>query len=291
MPTIDKALAVLRKYPRVCHKNITDLPGSRQPKYHGLQRKKMGLGHRGMSQHQTYPPLGVLGEKTPFYLSVPKEPYNKSSISATNLLRISLLELQRLIDLNRIDPSEPIDISTLCNTNLYQLNVDHDRHYGFHLTEEGIDNFISPVNIEVQYASEEVIAAVERVGGIICNRFYDLYSVWVKSDPQGFFTKGIPIPKAKMPPNTLVPFYANAESRGYLADPDAVAKARIWLAQKYGYRPFDLNSLSESTRKLMSMRKDPRQIFYGLEPGWLVSIPDKVVLKPKSDLLKSYYRS
>ncbi|VDQ11998.1 unnamed protein product [Trichobilharzia regenti] len=201
MPTTDKALALLRKYPRVCHKNITDLPGSRPPKYQGLHRKKMGLGHRGMSQHQAYPPLGVLGEKTPFYLSVPKEPYNKISMSTTNLYRISLLELQRLIDLKRIDPSEPIDISTLCNTNLYRLNVDHDRQSGFHLTEEGIDNFVSPVNIEVQYASEEVIAAVERVGGVICTRFYDLYSVWVKSDPQRFFMKGIPIPKAKLPPN------------------------------------------------------------------------------------------
>ncbi|KAH8859180.1 39S ribosomal protein L15, mitochondrial [Schistosoma japonicum] len=291
MPTVDKALGLLRKYPRVCPQNVTDLPGSRPSKYQGLQRKRKGLGHRGFSQHQTFPPLGVLTAKTPFYLSVPREPYNIDSISATNLLRVSLLELQRLIDLKRINPLEPIDISTLCNTNLYRLNVDHDRHYGFHLTEEGIDNFVTPVNIEVQHASEEVIAAVERVGGIICNRFYDLYSVWVKSDPQRFFMKGIPIPKAKLPPNTLIPFYANAESRGYLADPEAVAKSRIWLAQKYGYRPTDFSSSSESIQKLMSMRKDPRQIFYGLEPGWLVSIPDKVVLKPKSDLLETYYKS
>lgn len=56
--------------------------------------------------------------------------------SENNLHRISLLELQRLIDLNRINPLEPIDISTLCNTNLYRLNVDHDRQYGFHLTDE-----------------------------------------------------------------------------------------------------------------------------------------------------------
>ncbi|CAH8503036.1 unnamed protein product [Schistosoma rodhaini] len=291
MPTVDKALALLRKYPRVSPQNISDLPGSKPPKYHGLRRMRRGLGHRGASQFQAFPPLGVLDAKTPFYLSVPKEPYNINSMSENNLCRISLLELQRLIDLNRINPLEPIDISTLCNTNLYRLNVDHDRQYGFHLTDEGIDNFVTPVNIEVQYASEEVIAAVERVGGIICNRYYDLYSVWVKSDPQGFFMKGIPIPKAKLPPNTLIPFYANAESRGYLADPEAVAKSRIWLAQKYGYRPIDFSSSSESTRKLMSMRKDPRQIFHGLEPGWLVSIPDKVVLKPKSDLLDTYHKT
>ncbi|KAH9584518.1 YmL15, variant 2 [Schistosoma haematobium] len=92
-------------------------------------------------------------------------------------------------------------------------------------------------------------------------------------------------------PPALIPFYANAESRGYLADPEEVAKSRIWLAQKYGYHPFDFSSSSESTQKLMSMRKDPRQIFHGLEPGWLVSIPDKAVLKPKSDLLDAYHKS
>lgn len=260
-------------------------------RYHGLKRKKRGLGHRGESQFQAWPPLGVLGQKTPFYLTVPKEPYNLNHLSKRNLLRLSLKELQRLIDLHRIDPSEPIDLTTFCNTGLYHIDVDHSRHYGFWLTDEGVDIFETPVNIEVQHASEHVIAAIERVGGVITTRFYDLFSIFAKSDPLKFFKSGIPIPKAKLPPEDAIPYYSNAESRGYLADPESIAEARVWLAQKYGYPVVDLSNQPKSIQKLMSIQKDPRQIFYGLHPGWLVSLTDKVVLKPKSENLNEYYRS
>ncbi|GAA55124.1 39S ribosomal protein L15 mitochondrial [Clonorchis sinensis] len=78
-----------------------------------------------------------------------------------------------------------------------------------------------------------------------------------------------------------VPYYANAENRGYLADPEELAAARLWLAQKYGYSLTDCASQSEDMRTLMSLRKDPRQIFLGLNPGDLVSLADEVVLKPR----------
>lgn len=50
--------------------------------------------------------------------------------------------------------------------------------------------FKAKVNIEVQYASEQVIAAVERNGGIIRTAFYDIFSVACLSDPETFFKKG-----------------------------------------------------------------------------------------------------
>ena len=97
--------------------------------------------------------------------------------------------MQLLIDTNAIDPSEPIDLGTLCRTNQYEIDP-HDNHYGVHLTEEGIDLFKAKVNIEVQYASQHVIAAVERNGGIIRTAFYDIFSVACLSNPESFFKKG-----------------------------------------------------------------------------------------------------
>lgn len=38
-------------------------------------------------------------------------------------------------------------------------------------------------------------------------------------------------------------------------------------------------------------RKDPRQIFYGLEPGWVVNMKDKVIVKPTDPVLKEFYAS
>lgn len=48
---------------------------------------------------------------------------------------LSLLQLQRMIDLGRIDADEPIDLTTLCNTNLYHIEL-HKRHFGVNLTDE-----------------------------------------------------------------------------------------------------------------------------------------------------------
>ena len=50
------------------------------------------------------------------------------------------------------------------------------------------------------------------------------------------------------------------------------------LAQKYGY---ELPKIEEDPKYEMFNRvKDPRQVFYGLEPGWVVNLVDKVIMKP-----------
>ena len=46
------------------------------------------------------------------------------------------------------------------------------------------------MNIEVQWASEPVIAAVERNGGVITTAYYDVHSLWAVINPEKFFEKG-----------------------------------------------------------------------------------------------------
>ncbi|KAL3319198.1 YmL15 [Cichlidogyrus casuarinus] len=266
----------IRNSPRISKFNVVDLPGAVLPKYDGLSRKRQGRGHRGQSQFGAYQPLGKLIGKTPFYLTVPKEPYN--SFAKRHYLRISLTELQRLIDMKRVDINSPIDLTSICNTGLFTMDSLVDRNYGIHLTSEGADLFTSPVNIEVQYASESVIAAVERMGGVITTRFYDLFSIYAKSDPKKFFQAGYPIPEAKLPPADALEYYCGAENRGYLADRLEIAKARVWLSQKYGYQPPDLST--SPIKQMLMLRKHERQIFHNLQPGWLVNLVDGTVIKP-----------
>jgi len=48
---------------------------------------------------------------------------------------LSLLQLQRMIDLGRVDVNRPIDITALCNSQL--IKVDRElNQYGIHLTDE-----------------------------------------------------------------------------------------------------------------------------------------------------------
>ena len=51
--------------------------------------------------------------------------------------------------------------------------------------------FKAKVAIEVQYAEEEVIAAIEKNGGTIRTAYYDIYSVYCLSNPERFFRKGM----------------------------------------------------------------------------------------------------
>jgi len=45
--------------------------------------------------------------------------------------------------------------------------------------------------LEVQYAPEHVIAAVEKNGGIITTAFYDVMSLQAAVDPEAFFKRVI----------------------------------------------------------------------------------------------------
>lgn len=40
---------------------------------------------------------------------------------------------------------------------------------------------------------------------------------------------------------------------------------------------------------MLTLRKDPRQVFFGLEPGWLVNLKDREILKPIDREWQEFY--
>lgn len=59
------------------------------------------------------------------------------------------------------------------------------------------------------------------------------------------------------------------------------------MAQKYGY---ELPTFKEDDQSFVyRIRKDPRQIFFGLEPGWVVNLKDKEILVPEDSELVDFY--
>ncbi|RVE45166.1 hypothetical protein evm_010189 [Chilo suppressalis] len=191
-----------------------------------------------------------------------------------------------MIDTDRVDVTAPIDIASIVKTGLYNFFPDQ-KHFGINLTDEGADTFEAKINIEVQWASELVIAAIEKKGGVISTAYYDPHSLFLLKNPKIFFESGQAIPRRMIPPQDAIEYYTSAENRGYLADPDQISQARIKLAQKYGYQlPIIEN---DSDYNILSERKDPRQIFYGLEPGWVINLKDECILKPKDEELLRFY--
>nr|XP_060631296.1 large ribosomal subunit protein uL15m [Anolis sagrei ordinatus] len=287
-----KALELLRTLPRVSLANLRHNDGARHPERRrgrGRHRgRKSGRGHKGERQRGTRPRLGFEGGQTPFYLVIPKYSYNEGHSFRHQYPPLSLQKLQYLIDLGRVDPTEPIDLTQLTNARGIAIQT-KKRHYGIQLVEEGADIFKAKINIEVQMASELAIAAVEKNGGVITTAFYDPRSLEILCKPVPFFLQGKPIPKRMLPSEDLVRYYTDAKNRGYLADPSKVQEARVELAKKYGYVLPDITQ--DELFQMLSRRKDPRQIFFGLAPGWVVNMSDKKILKPTDKNLLEYYSS
>ncbi|XP_049815117.1 39S ribosomal protein L15, mitochondrial [Schistocerca nitens] len=288
---LSKAAELLRSLPRVTLANIRNNPGSRKKTKRGRAQHggdKHGAGNKGSGQRQNFMRLGYETGNNPFYLRFGYEPYYKGHHLRRQYPPLSLLQLQRLLDTDRLDSSQPIDLTAICNTGLFSI-VPDQHHYGFQLTDEGADIFKAKVNIEVQWTTEPVIAAIERNGGVITTAFYDTHSLWAAINPEKFFMKGEPIPRRMLPPADAIEYYTDPAKRGYLADPEKVSWERFVLAQKYGYKLPEIEN--DPLYSMFCMRKDPRQIFFGLEPGWVVNLPDKVILKPTDEQLKEFYKS
>lgn len=280
---------MLRSLPRVSLNNIRDNPGSKKTQKRGRGQHggdKHGSGNKGSGQRQNYMRLGYETGNNPFYLRVPQEHYYRGHHHRRQYPPLSLLELQQIIDKDRLDITKPIDVASIVRTGFYNFFPDK-KQFGLNLTDEGADIFATQINIEVQWASEQVIAAIEKNGGVITTAYYDPHSLYLLKNPKKFFETGQAIPRRMIPPADAIEYYSSAETRGYLADPEQVSQARLKLAQKYGYELPDLQN--DSNYQMLSERKDPRQIFHGLEPGWVVNLKDKCILKPKDEELLRFY--
>uniref|UniRef100_A0A8D0HGS7 Large ribosomal subunit protein uL15m n=1 Tax=Sphenodon punctatus TaxID=8508 RepID=A0A8D0HGS7_SPHPU len=283
------ALELLRTLPRVSLANLRPNPGARHREKRcgrGLYGGgKSGRGHKGERQRGTRPRLGFEGGQTPFYLVIPKYGYNEGHSFRRQYHPLSLRKLQYLIDLGRVDTTQPLDLTQLTNARGITIQP-FKRDYGVQL---GADIFSAKINIEVQMASELTIAAIEKNGGVITTGFYDPISLEILCKPVPFFLRGKPIPKRMLPPEELVRYYTDAKNRGYLADPSKIPEARLELAKKYGYILPDITK--DELFQMLSTRKDPRQIFFGLAPGLVVNMAEKKILKPTDERLIKYYSS
>ncbi|XP_034428739.1 39S ribosomal protein L15, mitochondrial [Hippoglossus hippoglossus] len=287
-----KALGVLQTLPRITLANLRPEPGSKKEDrrrgrgQHGGNRS--GRGHKGERQRGNRPRLGFEGGQTPFYLVIPKYGFNEGHSRRPQYQPLSLRRLQYLIDLGRVDTTQPIDLTQLVNGRGVTIQP-LKRDYGVQLVDEGASKFAAKIHIEVQRASEGAIAAIERNGGVITTSFYDPISLGILIKPVPFFLRGQPIPKRMLPGQEMVQYYMDAENRGYMADPEKIQQARLALAQKYGYILPDISK--DELYHMLSMRKDVRQIFFGLAPGWVVNMSEKKILKPTDEKLLKYYSS
>lgn len=60
-----------------------------------------------------------------------------------------------------------------------------------YISFQGANVFRAKINIEVQWANESTIAAIERNGGVITTSFFDVNSLFILINPKKFFQRGL----------------------------------------------------------------------------------------------------
>ncbi|CAB4067569.1 RP-L15 [Lepeophtheirus salmonis] len=265
---VDKALALLRQLPRVSLSNVESIPKTRKRMDRGQHGGKThGCGSKGNEARQRWLPLGFEAGRVPFQIRYSRErSYNYGWHAKRQYPPLSLHKLQLMIDTGRLNPEQPIDLAAISKSQVFPIQP---RGPPFRM----------------QHASEEVIAAVERLGGTITTAYYDIFSVKALVPHQILSVWKKPIPRRMFPPADAIQYYKDPKNRGYLADPKEVAHERLVLSQKYGY------ILPDISENYLKEYKDTRQVFYGLQPGWVVNLKDKVIYKPLDKDLLDYYQS
>ncbi|CAG0891272.1 unnamed protein product [Darwinula stevensoni] len=252
------ALTLLRTLPRVSLNNLRPEVKKETPKM--IKRRGQYGGYGGHGERSNLPaPLGRSYGQKSFYLQFQIENYYKGHHMKRQYPPISLLQLQTLIDTGRLDASKPIDITAICHTGLFHLDP-LQKHYGFQITDEGADDFTTQKK----------------------KNLHNLYLFRIQLQSHNHIdltcAAGKPIPRRKLPPEDALEYYTDPRNRGYLADPEKIQEERFVLAQRYGY---ELPNLERSPlREMLFMRKGSGQVFFGLQPGWVVNLRDKTVLKP-----------
>ena len=274
---------ILAKLPRVSLDNLK--PNPYAVKLRSVQRGDRAIRRPSQGPTNIKPRIGF-SHATPFQKRIPKYGFNRESHLKRQYFPLTLWQLQRLIDLGRIDPTEPIDLNAICNSRVFKMVPCESTYFGVYLLSQGANIFQAKVNIEAQIVDELAIASVEKNGGVVSTAFYDRMSFEALCNPVDYFLRGKPIEKRLLPPEELVPYYTDPRMRGYLSDPAEIQKEKASLADLYGYELPDLSK--DKDFEMLTMRKDPRQIFFGLSPGWLVNLADETVIKPEEEYLKKY---
>lgn len=183
----------------------------------GMKGTRARAGNKGLLRHQ--------GGDHRYQLRFQK--MGKTKVQRNTYKELHLGHLQAAIDSGRltVPADRPLDVKDLFDSKIITLR---QKFSGVKLTSrKGADTFNTPINIEVQRADPDAIAAVEAAGGKIESVYYSRLSLRGKLKPERFENPGKDVthkhgrllPRPALPPPRLMrDVYASEANRGYLRD-------------------------------------------------------------------------
>jgi large subunit ribosomal protein L15 len=118
--------------------------------------KTAGRGIKGQKSRSGVAIKGYEGGQMPLYQRLPKRGFNKPNRKKFAVVNLNIL--QKFVDANKIDASQPITEDVLVESGLVRRKLD-----GVRILAKG--DFNAKVTLEVTGASKSAVEAVEKAGG------------------------------------------------------------------------------------------------------------------------------
>ena len=120
--------------------------------------KTSGRGVKGQKSRSGVAIKSFEGGQMPLYRRLPKRGFN--SLNKNNIVVINLGDLQKLIDIKKINAELKINIDTFKKSKLFRKSINK-----FKVLSNG--DFNSKINIEADYTSKTAKEKIEKAGGQI----------------------------------------------------------------------------------------------------------------------------
>ena len=120
--------------------------------------KTSGRGVKGQKSRSGVAINSFEGGQMPLYRRLPKRGFNP--INKSKIAKINLDQLQKFVDMKRIDSSELINLETLKKTKIIKKS-----YLKFKILSNG--NLTKKINIEADFSSISARDKIEKLGGVL----------------------------------------------------------------------------------------------------------------------------
>lgn len=192
--------------------NLQNVPGSKKKKKRAGRGVGSGMGKNSRRGHQQSgrTPRGFEGGQTPAWKTLPKLGFYSNLYR--DLQVVNLYTLQEYIEMGRLKPSED---RLLTIRDLVISGVVNRPGSGIKLLGRINENveFTSKIHIEVSFASEEAVEAIEKFGGTVTCVHFNKLSLRALVKPFKFDI----LPRRARPNPKIMNYYLEETRAGYLS--------------------------------------------------------------------------
>eukprot|EP00871_Galdieria_phlegrea_P004997 jgi/Galph1/5499/GphlegSOOS_G4170.1 len=200
--------------PSVNLENIQDNPGAWKKKTRLGRGNGSGCGNscgrgiKGQKKRQGgHVKLWFEGGQTPLFKRLPKHNFPQTWYDNHEVVFLS--EIQRLVDIGKLDASQKINAKQLFRFGIVRMPL-----RGIRLVAREREFFSSALDFEVSSCTPEAAKLILENGGKLSLAYYTRAGLEVLLNPERWTRRDLPLPPFEQPPARLAPFYNEVSEKG-----------------------------------------------------------------------------